>query len=169
MEIGARRAINMTKTKNNINEKSTDLNIRVDEYYPQFVELAAEHYLNASENSKELIRELESMFRKYPDGFAKHFSPAFDQNRLYGKCWSVILNTTRYFFEKDFKQIGAWYKSQEEFENADGDKFQGKFYCRVQVKEDNHRTYFYRNDVLIKKCIQEIVSLENKGEMALGE
>lgn len=99
-----------------------------------------------------LVQELEAMFKKFPNGFARHFEKRNDQAKLDGLSWSETLGLKKGKFESCFRGVGIIYRSVEDCER-EADKFKGRLYYSVQVQAEGHRTYYYRNTALINSLI----------------
>ena len=125
--------------------------------FGRHVELLIGYHVFSDTATCRLVGALEDTFRRFPDGFARHFGLRNDQKLLVGNCWQEELRTTKYLFRKQFDEVGVHYKSLAEME-LEADRFKGKFYCSVLVESDNHRTYYFRNHDLIKELISELIA-----------
>ena len=128
-------------------------------YAPQA--LAAEIYINFGCISPilQIISELEAAFELFPNGFERHFEKRKDQERLFGRCWSEILNISSYKFKQYFDEIGIRYDSPEELPSTDINAcFQGKLYCRVLRLDNHRRTTYYRNHSLIEQLLSSALN-----------
>lgn len=124
------------------------------DFYPTAIDLIVARSLFEETRTAKLVRSLEEMFLYNPGGFYRHYRPALDQEKLEGRCWKEELGISRHIFRKLFDTIGVSYSSVEAYNDAGSDKFKGKFYARVLVEADNHRTYYYRNTSLINEEIR---------------
>ena len=118
-----------------------------------------------------LVQELEAMFQKYPEGFARHFEKRNDQANLDGLSWLETLGLKKGKFERCFQEVGIIYRSVEDCE-SEADKFKGKFYYSVQVQADCHRTYYYRNTKLINGLIDSHflpIIVESNKDLGIAE
>ncbi len=100
--------------------------------------------LGYSDGAIVIIERLEFWFRKYPDGFDRHFEERIDQANLDGECLSAELGMEKSTFKKYFKEIGIRYLSVEKYLSS-SDKFEGKLYCSVLDTDNHKRTKYYRN------------------------
>lgn len=107
-----------------------------------------------------LFQQLEYWFDKKGGPFFKFLEPC--ENKLYkeGDSWTEELYFSKDEFRSAFDNIGVRYGSKKEYDSIISQKkdpFMGMFYCSYHDKISG-LTWYFRNDSLIEKTIEEIVN-----------
>lgn len=103
-----------------------------------------------------LMSRLESCFERNPDGFYKYVSPNLKRYVSYGLTWTEELKIKEREFREAYKQIGVTYKSHNKYLQAEN-KFQDKYYCRIQDPLNSNRTLFLRNHKLVDEALKSLI------------
>ncbi|WP_299466854.1 hypothetical protein, partial [uncultured Microscilla sp.] len=55
-----------------------------------------------------------------------------------------------------WQRIGITYASKTAYNQAEGDKFQGKLYCAYIDRKQNNKTYYFRNHALVDQSLEAL-------------
>jgi hypothetical protein len=115
-----------------------------------------------SVNACLLMQQLDYWFERYPNGFFKFLEPCEASGYQSGDSWCEELGISADEFRNAFDQIGIRYKSKKEFDQAAGDKFQGRYYCSYTDKI-RRQTWYYRNHAAVDAAL-DTLSVAEAGE-----
>lgn len=133
---------------------------------PYIKELRMLKHVN-SINACLLMARFEILFSQNPDYFCKYLLPCEWQDDLEGLSWGEELGWTRTELNTALKAIVTRYRTVEEFLIAE-DKFKGKYYCSCVNSADYNKTYFFRNDELVNRCLEELLNETTSNKADLG-
>jgi hypothetical protein len=125
-----------------------------------------------------LMARLEILFAENPDYFCKYLTPGSWQSKFEGLSWTDELMISRGQFWTAFDQIGVRYRTKAKYLKAE-DIFKGKYYCCYVDTTGFNKTYYFRNDELVDKCIKRLIAesssstpdsnlKENSEDLSLG-
>lgn len=102
-----------------------------------------------------VMQEVEYHFYRQPAGYFMFYAPHYGHPdyRLY-ESWSERLGISSSDFKVEFDKIGVRYGSRREFDSAQGDKFDGKFYCSIYDRNRRQALYL-RNHELTDRVINQ--------------
>lgn len=83
-------------------------------------------------------------------------SPSRHVHYRNGDSWTEELGFSVREFRSAWQKIGVTYNSKSEFQQQQGDKFQGKFYCAYIDRKDHNKTYYFRNHKLLDARLFEL-------------
>jgi len=112
----------------------------------------------SSINACLVMAKLELLFLQYPESFCKYTRPCKSQEELDGLSWREELGMSRDAFRTVKYALITRYRTKRAYLESK-DKFNGKFYCCYVDTIDSKKTYFFRNDELVDRCLSEL--LEN--------
>lgn len=112
--------------------------------------------LTGSINSAILMQQFDYYFMCRPKGFYKFSQPSGHPEYREGDSWIETLNFSFKEFKNAWKRIGITYASKTAYNQAKGDKFQGKFYCAYIDRKQNNKTYYFRNHALLNECLEAL-------------
>jgi hypothetical protein len=110
-----------------------------------------------SRNACLLMGRFEQLFSKYPSGFYKYKQPCKAQSKLEGLCWREELGMTRTELDSAFNLIVQPYRSRADYIKS-SDRFKGKYYCSYVETQDFNKTIYFRNNELVDKCFEQLLS-----------
>lgn len=102
-----------------------------------------------------LFGQLEVRFGNHENGFYKFLEPCDHSLYREGDSWTEEIGFSQEEFYTAFEKIGIRYKSLTEYENAEGDKFQGKYYLSYYSRREG-LTYYLRNHALVDELINKM-------------
>lgn len=103
------------------------------------------------------MQQLEYWFNKYPNWFYKFTEPCNHEVYKEGDSWCEELGFSRSEFTTAFNGLGVKYKSKTEYNAAQEDKFQGKYYMAYTDRKQG-LTYYYRNHEVVDNALNELVT-----------
>ncbi len=117
-----------------------------------------------------LMGRFEILFNQNPDYFCKYKKPCAWQDKLEGLSWREELGISRTQLDSAFNEIVSSHQTKEEYLLAE-DKFKGKYYCSYVDAADYNKTYYFRNNELVDKCIEQLIenTLNSKANLDLEE
>lgn len=107
-----------------------------------------------------LMAKFEILFSQNPDYFCKYMNPCKWASDLGELTWSEELGMSKAVLGSTFKKIVTQYRTKKEYLSAE-DKFKGKYYCSYIDTLDDIKTYYFRNNELVKQSLIQLYRLGN--------
>ncbi|WP_299466410.1 hypothetical protein [uncultured Microscilla sp.] len=125
--------------------------------FPQCIPYVKElRDLTGSINAAILMQQLDYYFICRPRGFYKFSQPSGHPEYRKGDSWVETLNFSFKEYKGAWQRIGITYASKTAYNQAEGDKFQGKLYCAYIDRKQNNKTYYFRNHALVDQSLEAL-------------
>jgi len=138
-------------------EKKTE---KKETYVKLYVPELRNLFTGGDEKTCLMMAQLEYWFNLQPDGFYKFMTPAKGDNNAYkkGDSWTEEMGMSDSKIKSALRPICTRYKSKTKYDEAIGDKFEGKLYCSYYHKP-SHLTFYFRNHEKVNEGLARL-SLE---------